>query len=227
LSPRATQPRRCYRLASLAAALAVSGGIAVRAQDRELAHAGLWSAYSGVAPDGRSLCGISTTGDDGRRIAIEQPTGESGLWLSLDKPSWTIPPQTPIDIAVRFDGGATIPEHGQGNGASVQVAMPFAQTVPFMRALRFDQVIEVDFPSGSEAAWHGGLAGSSRIIDAFDACRNDMARTAAVSPSPPPAASTPPAAPTQPFAVAPASSAAPPPPVSSSDLPPLPAAKSN
>lgn len=210
---RPSRYRQTAAIAAWAMALTASVGVVAHAQPRELAHAGLWSAYSNTMPDGRALCGIASAGDDGRRMAIEQPAGQTGLVLSLDKPSWSIPPDTPIDLAVRFDARAPHPEHGAGNGERVQVTMPFAETVPFMRALRTAQVVEIGFPAGSEPAWHGGLAGSSRIIDAFNACRNDMARMTLPQPTQPLAAtpaSSAPGVPTQPFtAAAPAASAAP------------------
>ena len=222
------RPSRCRQTAAIsvwAIALTAFVGVAAHAQTRELAHVGLWSAYSNTMPDGKALCGIASVGDDGRRMAIEQSAGQTGLMLSLNKPSWTIPPDTPIDVAVRFDAAAPLAEHGDGNGTLVQVMMPFAATVPFMRALRTAQVVEIGFPAGSEPAWHGGLAGSSRIIDAFNTCRNDMARLTLPQPTQPLAAapaSSVPSVPTQPFTAAAPGSA--PAPVSSGDLPPLPQA---
>lgn len=107
----------------------------------EIAHAGLWSTTTGLGDDGVALCAVTTTGADGRRIAVEQRQGQAGVTLRLSKPSWSIPPGTPIALHVIFDHTGSTPQSGLGAGTDVRVDLPFDQSVPFMRALRYGLVI--------------------------------------------------------------------------------------
>jgi hypothetical protein len=160
------------------------------AETQTLESRGLWSAFGGAGDDGRDVCGIVTVGADGRRITIAQSAGETGLAITLGKDSWVIPDGTAVSLTVQFDGGPATALSGTGSGHVVTVAMPFAPSIPFMRALRQGATLRVGFLAGNEPAWNGGLSGSGAAIDAFNACRGHMAAPAA--------------APTQPFAAAPA-----------------------
>lgn len=172
------------------------------ADPRPLASSGLWSAYADTTADNRALCGIVTVGGDGRRIAIEQVAGQSGLTLSLSKNGWSIPGNTGIDLRFQFDLDDQIPARATGAGQAVTVGLTFDQSIPFMRALRSDRQIRVFFPNGNEPAWTGGLAGSSRSIDAFNDCRARLGPSQPTQPFSPQPGSVPApvtSAPTQPF----------------------------
>jgi hypothetical protein len=200
--------------AAVLVCVAVFSGSAMAGETHSLGGAGLWSAYGGTTDDGRSLCGITTLGQTGKRISIQQTTGQTGIDVVLRKDSWTIPPNTPLDIAVQFDSGGSFSGRAIGDGPQLVLTMSFAQSMPFMRGVRDGSVIEVTFPNGNEPIWAGGLAGSSRSIDLFNRCRASMG----------------PSTPTQPYATSPAPDAnvtqpyAAPPSATPSGLPPLPPA---
>jgi hypothetical protein len=208
------------------ACAAAFGGTAMAGETHSLGGAGLWSAYGGTTDDGRSICGITTLGPTGKRISIQQTSGQTDIDVLLRKDSWTIPPNTPLDIAVQFDSGGSFSGRAMGEGPQLVLGMSFAQSVPFMRGVRDGSVIEVTFPNGNEPIWAGGLGGSSKAIDLFNRCRSAMVGPA--TPTQPYATSPAPAGPvsepTQPFAE-PAAPAPPAPPApTSTDLPPLPRA---
>jgi hypothetical protein len=173
---------------------------AAMAQTRDLATSGLWTTYTNAVPGSRPMCGIATVGPDARRISIEQVRGQTGLTLTLQKQTWAIPANTPIDMNVQFDGRAPTAARGIGSGQQVDVSMSFAQSVPFMHALRYGQFMQVTFPSGSEPLWTGGLAGSSRAIDAFNDCRSNLVSAVVTQPyTPLSSPNVPSNGPTQPF----------------------------
>lgn len=176
--------------------------VAASADPRPLGSSGLWSAYADTTVDNRALCGMVTVGGDGRRIAIEQAAGQSGLTLALNKNGWVIPANTDIDLRFQFDLNQQIPARATGAGSAVTVGLTFDQSIPFMRALRSDRQIRVFFPNGNEPVWTGGLAGSSRSIDAFNDCRASLGPSQPTQPFSSPVGSSPApvtSAPTQPF----------------------------
>ena len=160
------------------------------AELRTIGSRGLWSAFEGSGPDQRQVCGISTGGPDGRQISVMQYAGDTGLVVTFDKAGWAIPDGTPIPVKVAIDGAPQAEFDGRGSGRQVSAAMAFAPSIGFMRALRHGTQIRVDFPSGNEPFWSGGLSGTGAAIDAFNGCRGRFA-----------------SAPTQPFAAAPAAPA--------------------
>ncbi len=205
--------------------------VPARAEVRTLETRGLWSAFGGTAEDQRQVCGIATAGAEGRRIAVAQFPGDTGLVLTLDKDSWAIPDDTAIDFTVQFDTDAPVTLAGRGSGRRITAGLAFAQSIPFMRALRHGGQMHVNFPGGNEPSWTGGLSGSSAAIDAFNGCRGGFTTTTA--PTQPvtaaPVATQQPTAPTQPFTpsaapAAPAPAAPAPAPDAAAPLPPIPQA---
>ncbi len=206
----------CLKRAIATGLMAVSASIAAvcvaptlaHAETRTLYSAGLWSSYGGTDAEQRPVCGVVTVGGDGRRIDISQYAADGGIDLSLQKESWSIPPNTEIDLQVQFDRDTPVPSRGIGGSKRVVSRMSFDRSVPFMRALRQGSQIRILFASGNEPAWTGGLSGSGRAIDSFNDCR---ARLASQNPTQPFASAAPspvvPASivPTQPFAVQPQS----------------------
>jgi hypothetical protein len=172
---------------------ALSAACPVQAQITETYRAGLWHAYQGGQDANRPFCGIATSGGEGRRVAVQQYPGESGLELRLSKDSWAIPHETQIALQVQFDDHPKVAARGMGGEHDVNVALPFEQSVPFMRALRDGRILRVAFPEGTETMWTGGLAGSSSAINAFNNCRETLAPAT-------------PAQPTQPYRAQPATS---------------------
>ena len=219
------------QLGSLCAALLLVAAPA-RAATSVLATSGLWSAIGG-STEGRAVCGITTVGGDGRRINILQFDGDSSLKLELQKPQWAIPTDTPIQITIQFDEGQQVPSTATGTGMQVDLTMVPEQAIAFMRAFRNDRQIRVYFQSGNEPVWTGGLGGSGRAVDSFNACRARLAQSGGSQPYGAPASAPYQAAPvnTQPFATQPSGAGpaaptpaapTPPPPVDPNALPPLP-----
>lgn len=188
----ATAPSTRRLLMLLAGFGAALAGTA-QAQTRTIQSSGLWTSYGGTAYDNRPTCGIATSGAEGRRIAVQQSAGDTDLDLVLEKPSWSIPDNTPIELAVQFDNGQTVPDRARGSGNRVILRLPFDRSVPFMRLLRNGSQVRVYFPGGNEAPWTGGLRGSGAAIDAFNDCRASLAPAAPTQPFPAPSG------PTQPF----------------------------
>lgn len=200
-----------------------------RAEVRTIASRGLWFAFEGTGEDQRQVCGIATGSAEARRISIAQSAGETGLSIAFEKAGWTIPDGTPIQVTVQISGRSLPGLDGVGAGPRINAAMPFAPSIDFMRALRHGTEIRVNFPSGNEPFWSGGLSGSSAAIDAFNACRGRIMGAATQPPAPAAPAPTPqtPAVATQPFTPSAApypAPIAPSPPSVPAPLPPIPPA---
>lgn len=207
---------------ALTVGLMAFSGAAMAGETHSLGGSKLWSAYGGKTDDGRGICGITTVGPTGKRISVQQTSGQNGIDILLRKDSWTIPPNTGVDVSVKFDTGGSFTGRATGDGPQLVMTMSFDQSVPFMRGVRNGSVIEVTFPNGNEPIWAGGLGGSSRAIDLFNSCRATMAPATptqpyATQPTSTPAPVAAPLPPTQPYAAPPA---APTP----GDLPPIPQA---
>lgn len=174
--------------------------------EQPLASSGLWNAYSADDSFG-PVCGIATAGAEGRRIAIEQRDSQIGLTLRVEKPSWGIPEATPVELAISVDRGLALVERAIGSGPHLTAQLSFDDSVVLMRGLRRGAELHLQFPSGNEPAWTGGLRGSSAMTDAFNNCRRRFVTTAAspTQPFAPPSVPTQPAlppqagVPTQPF----------------------------
>lgn len=194
---------RRFQLARPAGALACCLALAATPAMAEMTRtysSGQWSAFSGTLDGNHPVCAMSTTGPDGRRIAIQQNAGETGLHMLLDKSSWNIPRGTPINVALQIDQNATMALQGKGNGSEVNVDLPFDQAVPMMRELRKGLQLRLFFPGGNEPMWHGGLAGTAAVMNAFNDCRAGLV-AAASGPTQPYAAPAGP--PSQPYTPAP------------------------
>ncbi len=187
------------RIVLLALALSCATAAEAVAQVRTIESRGLWTAFEGTGPDQVALCGIATAGGD-RQISISQSAGETGLIIAFDKNNWEIPDGTAIPVSIQIDGRAQPGLNGRGSGQKVSAELQFALTIGLMRALRQGSQIRIDFPSGNEPYWSGGLSGTSAAIDAFNACRGRFAAATTQPLAPPPAAPSPTAAPaSQPF----------------------------
>ena len=167
-------------VAVLSAALAATPPAS--AEMRSLATSGHWTAYGGTGDDNRALCGLRTDGAEARRIAIQQYAGGTGLELWLTKDSWAIPANTQVDIQFQFDAAPPIPMQAAGMDHTLVVGLTLEQSIPFMRGVRAGRQIRVLFQSGTELPWVGGLNGSARIINAFNACRGGLAPAVASQP---------------------------------------------
>ncbi len=173
---------------------------AANAATHETYRAGEWSTYSGNAEDQRQVCGIVTNAGADREIAVEQFPGDQGLDIRLRKTTWTIPDNTAVNVQLQFDGRGAVPSRALGTGRVVTLHLQFADTVTFMRALRYGTVLRVYFPDGNEIPWSASLSGSGAAISAFNDCRATLAPAEPTQPYRVPADQPPPTSPTQPFA---------------------------
>ena len=207
------------RLVILAALLlACPPSPAAAGEVRSLYRAGCGQVVTGTGDDNRAFCEIASGGAGGRQILILSIAGDPLLNLQMVKPSWAIPPGTPIDVAVTIDGNPW-QVHTTGAGTLIGIAIPPQNQPSFEQAFRGGQVMTISFPGGSEQPWTGSLSASNAVYSAFNACRNGISGQPFGGPTATPTVS-------QPFAPAPPAYAAPPlapvaPPVA---LPPLPAA---
>jgi hypothetical protein len=156
-------------------------------------HAGSWDAFSGLAADGKPVCGIGITNPgDSRSFSVRFSVGEQAVNFQAKKPSWNIPEDTqvPVVMQIGFDAPWTL--QGTGKGQVVDWTLDHTQIQAFDMQFRRAGSMAVTFPSGNEAPWTLGLNGSTAISNSFGQCVNQMTARAGQAPAAP-------AGPTQPF----------------------------
>ena len=96
------------------------------------------------------------------------------------KPTWNIPPNTPISVVLQIGLESPWNMQGVGNGQMVEWTLERMSMPIFDAQFRRASSMTVTFPSGNEPPWTVGLKGSTAISNAFGRCVTDLAqRTAA------------------------------------------------
>lgn len=149
-------------------------------------RAGNWEAFTGSAANGGTFCGIKTGNpQDGRGLMIRYRTGGDRLVFRARKPSWAIPSNTSITVAMQFGPGMpwTLPATGEQD--VVEWSIPQDAMVEFDTRFRFGSVMWLSFPGGSEAPWSVSLAGSNAAGLTLGRCIRELsAQTAPMQPAP-------------------------------------------
>lgn len=207
--------RPSIRTGLSAALLTAVCATAASAQMRTYYHVGSWDAFAGSGTDSKRVCGVGSTNPvDNRSLSIRFDIGGSMVSFQVKKPSWNIPANTPISVAMQIGSDAPWNVQAMGNGQVVEWTLDPNAMQAFDQQFRAGSAMSLTFPAGNEPPWTIGLNGSTAISNAFGRCVTDMSRQAGVQNSlePPPPAPTEPygQAPTQPFVPAQTAPAAPP-----------------
>ena len=168
---------------------------AVRAEVVTVARYGAWQAYSGVADDGKRVCGIGETGADGRTFNIKYFEGANNFEIVIGKPAWAIPAGIHADVAITFDRATPWRGSARGSGIYLFLSLPLERLLPFEAEFKQAYSMIVSFPGGSEAPWRGNLSGSTAISGQMAEC----VRLLVASGGGPATPTAPPGATTQPF----------------------------
>jgi hypothetical protein len=200
-------------LALAMAAMSAPAGAAIVPYYR----AGTWTNFGGRDVNGRLICGMQTGNPvDGREFDIKAVIGTPGLTFTASRPTWHIPPNTPIPVVMTMGGPVPWTVQGTGSGHEVTWSLSPGDTEAFEDEFRSGNSLTVSFPSGNEPPWVMSLLGSNDAGGTFLRCVNDYSGRLGQMPQPVPG--TPPALSTQPFGAGAQPFA---PPVSATPLPPL------
>jgi hypothetical protein len=131
---------------------------------------GSWDAYTGLASDGKALCGISEWGRDGRSIHVKYFAGNDFLVLQIFKNGWSIPSGTSVPARLQFDGFEpwNVPATGYGN--MVEARIPASQVRQFSVEFRAATQLRLYFLAGTEGPWVGDLSGSGAAMKVLGSC---------------------------------------------------------
>jgi hypothetical protein len=155
-------------------------------------HTGSWDAFTGSATNGKLVCGVgSTNPSDNRSISMRFEIGGDVVQFQAKKPTWNIPPNTPIAVVLQIGLESPWNMQGVGNGQMVEWTLERMSMPIFDAQFRRSGSMTVTFPSGNEPPWTVGLNGSTAISNAFGRCVADLTRRSQTQPVPP--------GPTQPF----------------------------
>ena len=158
------------------------------AEEAKLA-AGWTNASSGSGRD--AACVLSGPAGPGT-LAMSASADRPGVVrVTVSKPSWRLPPQTPVRLSAAFSGRAALTLNGTGQGTSLE----FALTDDFkawLHGFTASASGTLSFPGAAEGPWQLNLAGTSAATSAMAECVKESGTISA----PPPFAS----ASAQPFA---------------------------
>jgi hypothetical protein len=187
---------RTTQRAILASILTTLGGVPAMAEVSVYFHTGSWDAFTGNAANGKMVCGIGSTNPmDNHSISIRFEIGGDVVQFQAKKPTWNIPPNTPISVVLQIGLESPWNMQGLGNGQMVEWTLERTSMPIFDAQFRRSSSMTVTFPSGNEPPWTVGLNGSTAISNAFGRCVTDLTRRSQAQPAPP--------GPTQPFGATP------------------------
>lgn len=188
--------------AVLASILTTLSGVPVIAEVSVYYHTGSWDAFTGTAADGKLVCGVGSTNPvDNRSISMRFNIGGEVVQFQTRKPTWNIPPNTPISVVLQIGLESPWNMQGVGNGQMVEWTLERMSMPIFDAQFRRASSMTLTFPSGNEPPWTVGLKGSAAISNAFGRCVTDLTRRSETQPAP--------RGPTQPFGETPPDAAEP------------------
>ena len=114
--------RPSIRTGLSAALLTAVCATAASAQMRTYYHVGSWDAFAGSGTDSKRVCGVGSTNPvDNRSLSIRFDIGGSMVSFQVKKPSWNIPANTPISVAMQIGSDAPWNVQADGQRASRRV----------------------------------------------------------------------------------------------------------
>src|SRR5215831_7285370 len=112
--------RRTPRALLMAAIVTTLSGVPAMAEVSVYYHTGSWDAFTGTAADGKLVCGVGNTDPvDNRSISIRFAIGGDVVQFQTKKPTWNIPPNTPISVVLQIGLESPWNMQGVGNGQMV------------------------------------------------------------------------------------------------------------
>ena len=184
--------RRMLRALLIAAIVTILSGTSAIAEVSVYYHTGSWDAFTGTAANGKLVCGVgSTNPTDNRSISIRFEIDGDTVQFHAKKPTWNIPPNTPISVVLQIGLDSPWNWQGVGNGQMVEWTLERTSMPIFDAQFRRASSMTLTFPSGNEPPWTVGLNGSTAISNAFGRCVTDLTRRSPIQSAPP--------GPTQPF----------------------------
>jgi len=178
--------------AILASILTSLSAVSAMAEVSVYFHTGSWDAFTGTAANGNLVCGIGSTNPvDNRSISMRFEIGGELVQFQAKKPTWNIPPNTPIAVVLQVGLESPWNMQAVGTGQMVEWTLERTSMPIFDAQFRRSSSMTVTFPSGNEPPWTVGLNGSTAISNAFGRCATDLARRSQNQPAP--------TGPTQPF----------------------------
>ena len=169
--------RRTPRALLIAAIVTLLSGTSAMAEVSVYYHTGSWDAFTGTATNGKLVCGIgSTNPTDNRSISMRFEIDGDLVQFQAKKPTWNIPPNTPISVVLQIGLESPWNMQGVGNGQMVEWTLERVSMPIFDAQFRRASSMTVTFPSGNEPPWTVGLNGSTAISNTFGRCVTDLTR---------------------------------------------------
>jgi len=151
-----------------AALLGVSSD--ARAATKQVAKAGVWTAFAGTGDDGKPMCRL-TSGGGIRTVHVKY--GYGGLFIHVFKPNWRIHLGTVMPLSIRFDEEepfeATAKRHTTNERLIELQIHESADARRFIDQFATSDKMHITF-SGNEREWTLHLDGSDTVAQKFMEC---------------------------------------------------------
>lgn len=169
---------RWMAAAALIAGAALLPTVTAEANVITFARIAGWEAFGGVANDGQSVCGISTSGG-GRWIGIKYYQGDNSLTIQLSKNTWQIPSGLRTKVTMQFDRESpwvATAKGGTNNGTPfLELDLPRQNIDAFLDEFKGSGKMYVRFPDEPKIEdWVVDLVGTSAIAGKMFACIQAM-----------------------------------------------------
>jgi hypothetical protein len=159
--------------------LLVSSPAAAQENFQSLVEIAGWSAYMVGAGPNQTACGIMHHHPETNRTFILRANRASPefVGMALDRPTWDIPPDAKIPIALSFDGRRGWNFEAVGDGSTLSFGFRRAQLAAFEQEFRDSDTMMLSFDAGTEAPWILPLPEILIISFVFRDCMTTMHST--------------------------------------------------
>lgn len=157
----------------LALCLLCLSGVA-QAQPQRTYSQGPWTVLRTISDRGNAMCTLLYQFPSRDRFMSVKftPARPNDVMFQIARPTWRIPPGTQAGITFTFDNGRpwiAMWEQFDAVGMATDLSRD-EWTNTFARLFSASSRIRFSFAQGNEQEWSANLAGSSRALDAFNAC---------------------------------------------------------
>jgi|HubBroStandDraft_1064217.scaffolds.fasta_scaffold00162_10 hypothetical protein len=142
---------------------------------KTLAQAGGWEVFKGVSDDGRSLCGMATSGG-GRWLGIKYFRGDSAVIIQLSKNTWTVKNRTSVEVSMQFDDedpwkAAATAFHMSDGDAALEFQIDSDDLAQWIKEFARSDKLYVRFPHEKNIEdWQADLSTSQEMAQEWAQC---------------------------------------------------------
>jgi hypothetical protein len=137
---------------------------------------GVWETYSGIAFDGKPVCGLSSIGGR-RQMHIKHFGSNDYFTVQIFNTDWRFVERAPVRVAFLLGAnylsvdinGWAVPRRGE-SPPFVELAISYNTSADFWNSFRWASQGSLVFRTGNEGSWNIDLTGSNAAVSSFARC---------------------------------------------------------